>query len=158
MSFVETLELNLLPFQKRTRVPEIENITIDIVNNYIGAAKYILKEETLFPEVKMIEESQIYASSEYMLYHESVNGLVDLLMRIQEYSKSAFSLGGLEVHKIYLKMSELLKKIYLSYEHSNWIFPPDILLYIPLGHFIQISDDIKAEVKKTLFTLVNNLN
>ena len=71
-----------------------------------------------------------------MLYHESVNGLVDLLMRIQEYSKSAFSLGGLEVHKIYLKMSELLKKIYLSYEHSNWIFPPDILLYIPLGHFI----------------------
>ena len=55
-------------------------------------------------------------------------------------------------------MSELLRKIYLSYEHNNWIFPPDILLYIPLSHFIEISDDFKADIKKALFTMVNNLN
>ena len=80
------------------------------------------------------------------------------MIRIQEYSKVAFALGSLDVHKVYLRMSDLLRKIYLSYEHNNWIFPPDILLYIPLGHFIEISDDIKADIKKTLFTMVNNLN
>jgi hypothetical protein len=53
----------------------------------------------------------------FLFKRESANGLVDLLMRIQEKSKDAFSLGGLEVHKIYLKMIELLKNIYLSYEN-----------------------------------------
>lgn len=41
--------------------------------------------------------------------------MIDLLMRIQEKSKEAFSLGGLEVHRIYLRMIDLLKRIYLSY-------------------------------------------
>jgi hypothetical protein len=50
-----------------------------------------------------------YESSKYLLKHESINVLVGLMMSIQENSKDAFSLGGIEVHKIYLRMSELPK-------------------------------------------------
>lgn len=78
-------------------------------------------------------------------------------MRIQERSKEAFSLGGLEVHRLYLRMIDLLKHVYLSFQHANWLFPPDLLLYIPLHHLIDISDDIRQEVKKTLFTMVSAL-
>ena len=49
MPFVESLELNLLPFDKRNHTPEIEQLAMDIVNNYIGAAKAILDETALFP-------------------------------------------------------------------------------------------------------------
>lgn len=55
-------------------------------------------------------------------------------------------------------MSELIKQIYLSYQHSNWLFPSDILLCIPLSFFMNISDDIKADVKKTLFVMVETIN
>lgn len=92
-----------------------------------------------------------------MLEKESANGLVDLLMRIQEGSKEAFSLGGLEVHRLYLRMIDLLKHIYLSFQHGNWLFPSDLLLYIPLHHLIDISDDIRQEVKRALFTMVSAL-
>ncbi|MEG7677068.1 hypothetical protein U2060_15115, partial [Listeria monocytogenes] len=84
------------------------------VENYIGAAKAILGETALFPEAEPKTGSQVYATSKYLLERESANGLVDLLMRIQEKSKEAFSLGGLEVHRIYLRMIDLLKRIYLS--------------------------------------------
>jgi hypothetical protein len=38
---------------------------------------------------------EAYESSKYLLEHESVNGLVGLIMSIQENSKDAFSLGGI---------------------------------------------------------------
>lgn len=99
----------------------------------------------------------MYASSKWLLERESANGLIDLLMRIQEKSKEAFSLGGLEVHRIYLQMIDLLKRIYLSYENSNWLFPPDLLLYIPIHNLIEISDDLRNEVKRSLFRMVSAL-
>ena len=55
-------------------------------------------------------------------------------------------------------MSEVLKEIYLSYHRPNWLFPADILLYIPLRYFMDISEDIKADVKKTLFLMVEAIN
>ena len=79
-------------------------------------------------------------------------------MCIQEGSKDAFSKGDINVHRIYLEMSELIKEIYLSYENENWIFPSTILLYIPLNYFVDIFDDIKSEVKRTLFTMVEKIN
>jgi hypothetical protein len=131
---------------------------IDIVHNYIGVVKGLLEESGVFEEVPKVSWEDAYASSKYLLEHQSVNGLVGVLMCIQENSKEAFSQGGVEVHRVYIRMSELLKEIYLSYEHENWLFPPDILLYIPLRYFIEISDDIRADVKKTLFQMVNVLN
>lgn len=62
------------------------------------------------------------------------------------------------MHKVYLRMSEVLKEIYLSYHRPNWLFPADILLYIPLRYFMDISEDIKADVKKTLFLMVEAIN
>lgn len=157
MPFVESLELNLLPFEKRKLAPRIEEMSLDIVENYIGAAKGILGEGALFPEVEARRGSEVYATSKYLLQHQSANGLVDLLMRIQEKSREAFSLGGLDVHRIYLRMIDLLKRIYLSYEHANWLFPADILLYIPIHNLIEVSDDLRNEVKRTLFRMVSAL-
>ncbi len=94
------------------------------------------------------------ASSRYLLENRNFNGLVGLLMAIQENSKDAFAQGDIGVHKVYLRMSEVLKEIYLSYHRPNWLFPSDILLYIPLRYFMDISEDIKADVKKTLFLMV----
>lgn len=54
-------------------------------------------------------------------------------------------------------MIDLLKHIYLSYQHANWLFPPDLLLYIPISHLIDIADDIRQEVKRALFTMVSAL-
>jgi hypothetical protein len=51
MVFVEALELNLLPFEKRKQTPRIEELALDIIENYIGSAKHILGETTLFPDV-----------------------------------------------------------------------------------------------------------
>jgi hypothetical protein len=42
MDFVESLELNLLPFEKRKQTPRIEQLSLEIIENYIGAAKHIL--------------------------------------------------------------------------------------------------------------------
>ena len=67
-------------------------------------------------------------------------------------------MGDISVHKIYLKMSEIIKEIYLSYQHQNWLFPTDILHSIPLRYFIDNSDDIKADIKKTLFVMVEVIN
>jgi hypothetical protein len=99
----------------------------------------------------------VFASSRWLLERETANGLVDLLMRIQEGSKEAFSLGGLEVHRLYLRMIDLLRHIYLSFQHPNWLFPSELLLYIPLQHLIDLSDDIRQQVKRALFTMVSAL-
>ena len=61
------------------------------------------------------------------------------------------------MHRIYLRMIDLLKHVYLSFQNRNWIFPPDLLLYIPVNHLIDISDDIRQDVKRTLFTMVSAL-
>lgn len=66
MHFVESLELNLLPFEKRKHTPKIEELSLDIVENYIGAAKFILGETALFPEVDQKSGSQVYATSKYL--------------------------------------------------------------------------------------------
>ena len=52
----------------------------------------------------------------------------------------------------------MLKEIYLSYDEDVWLFPSSIVLYLPLDYFTEISEDIKAEVKKTLFTMVEKIN
>lgn len=78
-------------------------------------------------------------------------------MRLQERNREAFSLGGLEVQRLYLRMIDLLKHIYLSFQYGNWLFPPDLLLYIPLAHLMDIADDIRQEVKRALFTMVSAL-
>jgi hypothetical protein len=54
-------------------------------------------------------------------------------------------------------MIDLLKHIYLSFQNKNWLFPPDLLLYIPINHLVDISDDIRQDIKKTLFTMVSAL-
>jgi hypothetical protein len=51
VDFVESLELNLLPFDKRKQAPRIEQLALEIIENYIGAAKHILGENALFPEI-----------------------------------------------------------------------------------------------------------
>lgn len=79
-------------------------------------------------------------------------------MGIIENSEDAFSMGDISVHKVYLKMTEITKQIYLSYQNQNWLFPTDILLYIPLRYFMDFSEDIKADVKKTLFMMVEAIN
>lgn len=62
------------------------------------------------------------------------------------------------MHRVYLEISELIKDIYLSYQHENWLFAPDMLLYIPLRYFMDTSEDIRADVKKTLFIMVEAIN
>lgn len=79
-------------------------------------------------------------------------------MSIQEGSKDAFARGDLSVHRTYLSIFEVIKEIYLSYPHQNWLLPPDILLYIPLRYFIDISEDIRTDIKKTLFLMVEAIN
>jgi len=59
------------------------------------------------------------------------------------------------VHRAYLKMSDVLKHIYLSYSADHWLFPSNILLYIPLRYFVDIAEDIMTDVKKSLFKMVN---
>lgn len=67
MPFVESLELNLLPFDKRKHTPDIEQLALDIVENYIGSAKAILGETVLFPEAEPRSGGQVYASSRWLL-------------------------------------------------------------------------------------------
>ena len=91
------------------------------------------------------------------LEEENFNAVVGLMMCIQEGSKEAFSEGDLSIHKIYLEMGELLKQIYLSYQSNNWLFPSNVLLYIPLRYLMDILDDIKGDMRKVLFEMVEGL-
>lgn len=52
VTLAEALELNLLPFDKRKQTPAIQELTLDLIENYIGAAKYILGQNTLFPQIE----------------------------------------------------------------------------------------------------------
>lgn len=83
VTLAEALQLNLLPFDKRKQAPVIQELTLDLIENYIGAAKFILGESTLFPEIEPKKGEQVYASSKFILERESANGLLDLLMRLQ---------------------------------------------------------------------------
>ena len=104
--------------------------------------------------MKPVPLEQAYESSHFMLEGSNVNMLVGLMMCVQDRSKDAFSQGDLAVHKVYLHLSDLLKEIYLSYQYTHWLFPSAVLLYIPLTILIESSDDIKADIKKVLFTMV----
>jgi len=82
---------------------------LDVVFNYIAVVKHILEEYKVFDDIAPIPLEKGYASSRYLLENKTLNGLIGLLMAIQENSKDAFSLGDISVHKIYLKMSEIIK-------------------------------------------------
>lgn len=105
VALVFSVEIDKLPFDKRSRIPEIEQLIIDMAYNYIGVVKGLfkgLKEERVFSNIKPIPTSECYASSLELLQNENVNALIGLLMCMQESSKDAFSLGDIHVHKIYL--------------------------------------------------------
>jgi hypothetical protein len=152
------IEMDRLPFEKRVKVPLIEQTLIDIATNYIGVTKALLSEDKIFPNVKPIPYEQCYACNRELLRRQNVNSLVGLMICLQENSKDAFSQGDITVHRLYLEMADIIKEIYISYQHENWWFPSDILVYIPISYFSEIADDIKTEVKKTLFTMVESIN
>lgn len=131
---------------------------MDITHNYIAVAKHLTNTDKIFHDIKAIPLAEAYTSSQHMLEMNNVNMLVGLMMCVQDHSKDAFSQGDLAVHKIYLHLSDLLKEIYLSYQHSHWLFPSSVLLYIPIAYLIENSEDLKADIKKVLFTMVETIN
>ena len=154
---VLTLDIDKLPFERRKLVPEAELLLLEIVTDYIATAKQVLGEEQTFGEIAPKPYHSALASTRYMFGHQNMNGVVGLVMSVLDGSRSAFAQGDLGVHRAYLRLGELLKKIYLSYAADRWLFPADILLYIPLRYFVEVSDDIMPDVKKTLFQMVNHL-
>ena len=83
LDLVYTLEMDKLSFERRNRVPEIENEVLAITLDYVGVAKGVLGEEGVFPEVKALKLEEGFASSRYLLQNRNFNGLVGLLMAIQ---------------------------------------------------------------------------
>jgi hypothetical protein len=78
-----TIEMDKLPFEKRKRIPEIEQLILEIVYNYIAVAKSILAEKKLFSSVAPLPEQSAFASTQELLKNQNFNGLVGILMLIQ---------------------------------------------------------------------------
>ena len=76
-----TIEMDKLPFEKRKRIPEIEQLILEIVYNYIAVA--ILAEKKLFSSVAPLPEQSAFASTQELLKNQNFNGLVGILMLIQ---------------------------------------------------------------------------
>lgn len=75
--------MDKLPFDKRQRSPEIEQLVLDIVYNYVAVAKFLLKEKKLFSSVSPLTEDHAFASTQELLKNQNFNGLVGILMLIQ---------------------------------------------------------------------------